>query len=176
MITKAIVEEIIDACTIRVRIPSIDRTYQSSVHVRKEDLDVGVICTLPGCHPNLSVNDVVIVSSDDAEEDLIILGQLYRPEKYSKNMDLFISSLNVNGSTQLSFDTYIGKVTPEELSQLSGVKRNIQFYHDELDNRLNTLNNTLTTTVSALQTRIDELHMELIALKEKVDPPKDTEA
>ena len=82
MITKAIVEKVIDNYNIRVRVPSLDRTYQSSVYTNNEDLNVAIVCTLPGCDPNIKVGDVVFVSLEETEEDrAVILGYLYRTKK-----------------------------------------------------------------------------------------------
>lgn len=136
MIAKAIVEEVIDQYNIRVRIPSIDRTYQSSVHVNKEDLDVAVICTLPGCDPNIKVGDIVIVASDDAEEDTLILGHLYRTKKTETLCDMLLSKLNVTNVATLPEDTTIGNVSSFELQQLSGIRGNVQLQITQLQEQV----------------------------------------
>lgn len=145
MIAKAIVEEVIDKYNIRVRIPSIDRTYQSNVRVESSDLDIAVICTLPGCDPNIKVGDIVIVASDAAEEDTIVLGHLYRTKKTETLCDMLLSRLNVVNSSTLPTNTTIGNVSAFELQQLSGVTGNIQQQLNYLAEQLVTLQKMIST-------------------------------
>ena len=145
MITKAIVEEVLDRFTIRVRIPSIDRTYQSNIRVNTEDLDVAVVCTLPGCDPNIKPGDVVIVSSEDAEEDPIILGYLYRSKQTDTYIDLMMSRLNVLDEAALPHNTTVGDVSAFEIQQLSGVTSNLQFQIDQLRAEIQLLTEHLNT-------------------------------
>lgn len=146
MITKAIVEEVIDPYNIRVRIPSIDRTYQSSVHVNKEDLDIAVICTLPGCDPNIKVGDIVIVSFDDAEEDTLILGHLYRTKKTETLCDMILSKLNVEDVATLPENTTIGNVSSFELQQLTGIRGNVQLQITQLQEQVANLTKMISST------------------------------
>lgn len=145
MIAKAIVEEVIDKYNIRVRIPSIDRTYQSNVRVESSDLDIAVICTLPGCDPNIKVGDIVIVASDAAEEDTIVLGHLYRTKKTETLCDMLLSKLTVVNSSTLPTNTTIGNVSAFELQQLSGVTGNIQQQLNYLAEQLVTLQKMIST-------------------------------
>lgn len=146
MIAKAIVEEVLDKYSIRVRIPSIDRTYQSSVHVDSNDLDVAVICTLPGCDPNIKVGDIVIVASDDAEEDTIILGHLYRTKKTETLCDMLLSKLNVANVATLPEDTTIGNVSSFELQQLTGIRANVQLQITQLQEQVALLQQMILST------------------------------
>ena len=146
MIAKAIVEEVIDQYSIRVRIPSIDRTYQSSVHVNTSDLDVAVVCTLPGCDPNIKVGDIVIVASDSAEEDTIVLGHLYRTKKTETLCDMLLSKLNVANIAVLPEDTTIGNVSSFELQQLCGIRGNVQLQITQLQEQVARLTNLISST------------------------------
>ena len=146
MIAKAIVEEVIDQYSIRVRIPSIDRTYQSSVHVNTSDLDVAVVCTLPGCDPNIKVGDIVIVASDNAEEDTIVLGHLYRTKKTETLCDMLLSKLNVANIAVLPEDTTIGNVSSFELQQLCGIRGNVQSQITQLQEQVARLTNLISST------------------------------
>lgn len=143
MVTKGIVEEVISPYSIRVRIPSIDRLYQSSVHVSKEALDVAVICTLPGCDINLQPGDIVIVSSDEAEEDLIILGTLYRSKKTSTLTNFEIAILLVSDTATLPEATTIGNVDSTSLQCLAGCRYNLQKHLDDMQAQIDELRQQL---------------------------------
>lgn len=146
MITKAIVEDIVDEYSIRVRIPSIDRVLQSNIHVNTDELDVAVVCTLPGCKPNLQRGDVVIVAYDAAEEDTIILGHLYRSKKTDTYIDLILSSINVNNHAILPQSTQIGSVTSREIQCLSGAKDNLQAQITSLQEQVSLLLNKYSSS------------------------------
>lgn len=146
MIAKAIVEEVIDKYSIRVRIPSIDRTYQSSVHVNSSDLDIAVVCTLPGCDPNIKAGDIVIVASDAAEEDTIVLGHLYRSKKTETLCDMLLSKLQVANVARLPEDTTIGDVSSFELQQLSGIRGNVQLQITQLQEQVARLTQLISST------------------------------
>lgn len=147
MITKAIVEKVIDNYNIRIRVPSLDRTYQSSVYTNNEDLDVAIVCTLPGCDPNIKVGDVVFVSLEDTEEDrAVILGYLYRTKKTETLCDMLLSKLNVANVAVLPEDTTIGNVSSFELQQLSGVRGNVQLQITQLQEQVARLTQLISST------------------------------
>lgn len=148
MITKGVVEEIVSPFSIRVRIPSIDRIYQSNVHVSKEALDVAVVCTLPGCDINLQVGDIVIVSSDEAEEDLIILGTLYKSRKSTTLTDFEIANLIIRDSAVLPFTTQIGNVDSEAIQCLEGCRYNLKSHLDDLQTQIDTLKLKIESTTT----------------------------
>lgn len=132
MITKAIVEQIVDKYNIRVRVPTLDRISASNVRTPTNELDIAVICTLPNCHPNLRVGDIVIVSIDESETDTIILGQLYTDKTSNTLSDMELASLHIWHEANLPYETTIGEVTPENLNCLAGAKENLQQQIDEL--------------------------------------------
>ena len=147
MITKAIVEKVIDNYNIRIRVPSLDRTYQSSVYTNNEDLDVAIVCTLPGCDPNIKVGDVVFVSLEDTEEDrAVILGYLYRTKKTETLCDMLLSKLNVANVAVLPEDTTIGNVSSFELQQLSGIRGNVQLQITQLQEQVARLTQLISST------------------------------
>lgn len=139
MITKAIVEQVIDKYTVRVRIPSLDRTMDSSVHTPTELLNVAIICTLPGCDPNVQPGDIVFISKEKSESELVILGYLYCSRMTSTFCDVTVNDLFVNQTATLSKDTQIGNVTSAEIQRLVGVKDSIQKQIDELKQQLEQL-------------------------------------
>ena len=147
MITKAIVEKVIDNYNIRIRVPSLDRTYQSSVYTNNEDLNVALVCTLPGCDPNIKVGDVVFVSLEDTEEDrAVILGYLYRTKKTETLCDMLLSKLNVANVAVLPEDTTIGNVSSFELQQLSGIRGNVQLQITQLQEQVARLTQLISST------------------------------
>lgn len=147
MITKAIVEKVIDNYNIRIRVPSLDRTYQSSVYTNNEDLNVALVCTLPGCDPNIKVGDVVFVSLEDTEEDrAVILGYLYRTKKTETLCDMLLSKLNVANVAVLPEDTTIGNVSSFELQQLSGIRGNVQLQITQLQEQVARLTQIISST------------------------------
>ena len=147
MITKAIVEKVIDNYNIRIRVPSLDRTYQSSVYTNNEDLNVALVCTLPGCDPNIKVGDVVFVSLEDTEEDrAVILGYLYRTKKTETLCDMLLSKLNVANVAILPEDTTIGNVSSFELQQLSGIRGNVQLQITQLQEQVARLTQLISST------------------------------
>ena len=147
MITKAIVEKVIDNYNIRIRVPSLERTYQSSVYTNNEDLNVAIVCTLPGCDPNIKVGDVVFVSLEDTEEDrAVILGYLYRTKKTETLCDMLLSKLNVADVAVLPEDTTIGNVSSFELQQLSGIRGNVQLQLTQLQEQVARLTQLISST------------------------------
>lgn len=133
MITKAIVEEIISPYQVRIRIPLFNRTVDSALATKTEELNIATICTLPNCYVNLQVGDVVFVGfEDNTTYRAVVLGHLSREAASSTCADLVLNSLIVNGSTQLSSSTSIGNVNSTELSCLQGVTDNIQRQLDSL--------------------------------------------
>lgn len=140
MITKAIVEKVIDPYSIRIRVPLIDRVASSSVHTAEEDLDVALVCTLPGCHPNIKPGDIVFVSLDDADTDrAVILGYLYRTKETETYCDLVLSRLRVLNSVTMPKDTSIGNVTSANIACLEGMNENIKKKLDLLTSKVETL-------------------------------------
>lgn len=146
MITKAIVEQIVDSYNIRVRIPIIDRTAKSSIHTSTENLNVATICTVGGCSPNLRVGDVVIVALDDTlEENVVILGSCYRDTPSYTYSDIIHNQLDVRVKCTLPEETTIGNVSAESLKHLSGAKDNLQRQITSLEERLSFLEEKLAS-------------------------------
>lgn len=136
MITKAIVEDVIDRYNIKIRIPSLDRTPRSSVRTLSDNLDVAIICTLPHFDLNIQRGDIVIVAWEETEEEPIILGYLYRSKMTDTYVDCILSSVHVNNNAHLPHDTFIGDVMNHEIHQLTGIRANIQKQIDELQAKL----------------------------------------
>ena len=139
MITKGIVEKIIDTYTAKVRLPVYDGMPIGTISVPTDDLSSATVCTISGAQPNLRVGDVVFVGFEDNDRGKpVILGCLYSPESENSVADLTVSSLNVLVDTNLSEDTHIGDVTPQEISNLRFSKDNLQVQIDNLANSIST--------------------------------------
>lgn len=137
MITKAIVESIVDNYTVRVRIPRIHRMDTSSIRTSNEDLNEAIICTLSNCDPNLQQGDIVFVALDDQNEDeAIILGHLYRRNQTSTYCNLILNELEVKSRVSLPKESSIGEVSYSELMALKGVNSTLQIEIDDLKNRI----------------------------------------
>ena len=146
MITRGIVEEVIDRYTVRVRLPLLDGTPSSKMSTKTNQLNVASICTLPSCDMNVRVGDVVFVGFEDVgERRAFIFGYLYRNAMTNTYCDMMVNSLETLGRTQLCSNTSIGDVSANEISCLSGVTSNIQ----KQINRLETMITTLESRISS---------------------------
>ena len=136
MITKGIVEDIIDEYFVRVRMPVYNGVTTAPSYVATEDLPQATICTLPSCKPNLQVGDVVFVGFEDNDFNKpIILGHLYGDFVKEFGADITLNSLTVQVNTQLSEDTSIGNVTPDNIKALQGAHDNLQAQIDILSDQ-----------------------------------------
>ena len=126
MITKAIVEEVLSPYQVRIRIPLLDRALHTPLATKTENLNVATICTLPNCYINVQVGDVVFVAfEDNTSYKAVILGHLSK-EATTTYANLTLNDLTVLTSTHLSSDTYIGNMTPTQLSYLSDINDSVQ--------------------------------------------------
>lgn len=140
MITRGIIEEVIDSYTVKVRIPMVDRVATSTIHTSSNNLRQAVVSALPGIVLHLSVGDVVIVDLPDRSDNSgTILGYLYRPEIKDFRCDALFDTVSIQSVSRLPKNTTIGDVTPPEIHCLHGVSSNIQKQLDELSERLKRL-------------------------------------
>ncbi len=149
MITKAIVESIVDNYTVKVRIPRIDRLGFNSIRTSTEYLNEAIVCTLSNCDPNLQIGDIVFVALDDQNEDeVIILGHLYREKRTSTYCDLILNELVVNSNASLPIGTSIGEISYEELLMLKGANKTLQLEIDSLKTELEEIKSQLNSSSS----------------------------
>lgn len=140
MLTKGIVEEIVDQYTIKVRLPIYDKLAESMQSTSIEDLAEAIICTIPNITNTLSINDIVIVGfEDDDISKPIILGQLYRNKESDSIANLKLGELTTISTTKLNYNTFIGNITPNEIETLSGAKDNLQRQIDLLNDEIQQL-------------------------------------
>lgn len=140
MITRGIVEEVIDRYKVRVRLPLLDGVDGGNSNKTKDELRTMVICTLPRVDLNLQVKDIVFVAFEDYDEtNAVVLGCLFRENASSTLASINAANLYVEGGAELPRCTSIGQVTADEIGYLSGVNDNIQKQLNSIFDRLKTL-------------------------------------
>lgn len=144
MITRAIVETIVDRFHVKVRIPLLDRTKESNVHTNEDSLKVATICTQPQVHPNLKPGDIVFIGFEsNFTENPVILGFLFRNSMTDSYCDAILNEVDVLTRCNLPDETTIGTITSEELRCLTNVHSNIQAQISSLVDRVTALEKVL---------------------------------
>lgn len=144
MISRGIVERLVDAYTCKVRIPTLDRVQASSVHTPTDELMDAKICTLANCDPNIQVGDIVFVAFEDNDYSKpVIIGYLYSVNKSPTRMSITFDELTAETSANLPSSTNIGEVTYLQLQQLVGLKSNLQQQLDYITDAINKINSNL---------------------------------
>lgn len=141
MITKGIVQEIIDPYNIKLRLPILDGTDYSSEGIPNEYLNTAIVCLPPKTQYNFEIGDVVIVGFED--DDLskpIIIGCLFKQDGNTSTIDIQAQELSTTNAI-LGKNTYIGNVTPKEISSLEGVTGNIQLQINHILELIESLKN-----------------------------------
>lgn len=137
MITKGIVESIVDKYSIKVRLPIFDKAKDTKNATPTQDLNNATICTLPNSEGQLSEGDIVFVGFEDNDTSKpIILGQLYRDIDQQTLMSLTLGALTTTSTTNLNKLTTIGDVKSNEIECLVGIKSNIQQQLNEIISRI----------------------------------------
>lgn len=125
MVTKAIIENVIDSSHITVRIPVLDRIENSSTGTPLDSCQIASVCSLPNIEYNFNIGDIVFVDFEDNNMDSpVILGYLYGVN--DSKIDGNILSLSVDSCAKLSDNVSIGNVSKEDIECLYGINTNIQ--------------------------------------------------
>lgn len=144
MVTKGIVQKILDNYNIRVRLPILDGIENSKYGVLNKDLSVATISCLPNTSNLVSEGDIVFVAFEDNDlSKPVIIGHLYKESLSNTKLNLELNSLITNSITKLNEQTWIGEVRPHEISYLHGLKAPIQQQIDNIMNYLNMTNEDL---------------------------------
>lgn len=144
MITKGIIEEITTPYFVKVRLPIFDRLQDSKNSTPTNNLNNAIICSLPNSNNQLSIGDIVLVGFEDNDTSKpIVLGHLYKESLSNTKIDLDLRKLSTNSTTRLFEQTYIGKVTPEEIQTLIGAEDNLQQQINILKDELKQLRSKL---------------------------------
>lgn len=146
MITKGIIEEIINTYQARIRIPMYDGLENTKQSTLNKDLSIASISVISNLHNPVNVGDIVFVGFEDNDIGKpIILGTLYKEVMETKTNlklnSLISDNLNILNSTILPYNTQIGSITNKEIASLSGIKNNIQEQINELENKINNIIN-----------------------------------
>lgn len=162
MITKAIVEAIVDTYTVKVRIPRIDRLEFNSIKTPTQYLNDAIICTLPNCDPNLSPGDIVFVAMDDQNEDeVIILGHLYRKHQTNTFCDLILNELEVKSSVVLPSATSIGDISYSDLSNLKDTNFHLTRELNILKSQLDDIQKIMANNISITNENLNKLNSKI---------------
>lgn len=121
MLLKAIVVEVIDQYSVRVRVPRYDKIETAFLPTSNEDLAIAPVCSPPGIFPVYKPGDVVIVGfENDMPSMPIVLGQLFCEKNSNSLSSVTCDSLSVEVSAVLTKDTTIGNVTYAEMEDAVG--------------------------------------------------------
>lgn len=148
MITKGIVEEVVDKYYARVRLPVYNGVSISANPTPNADLNIATLCMLPNTHPNLQVGDIVFVGFEDNDMGKpVILGCLYCETLSDSYASMTLNSLEVNVNTHLSAETEIGSTTAFDIKNLSNTKGNLQAQIDIIKEEISKLQEDFNTFV-----------------------------
>lgn len=140
MLTKAIVESVVDKNHYKVRIPLYNKEKNAIGSTPTSNLNVATVCATQGTYPSYVEGDVVWVGF---EQDLIskpvIIGELNNSLRISNLPELNCSSLQVDTNCNLPLDININGLSYQELRCLVDIKNNIQQQLDLLDARIKNL-------------------------------------
>lgn len=126
MITRGIIEEIVNRYTVKVRMPIFNGASFQNVRTKTEDLNDAKLCVAANYDPNIHIGDCVFVAFEDNNYGKpVVIGYLYKETRDQSFGDAQLHSLIVNTQTHLNYDTTIGEITPEDIEKLRGVKSNI---------------------------------------------------
>lgn len=96
MITKGIVEKLIDKNHIKVRVPIYDKSTESPDCVKTDDLTVATVCSPAGIQQHYCIGDVVYLAFEqDQRSEPVILGRLQTAELSKSTSDIRTDSIEV---------------------------------------------------------------------------------
>lgn len=140
MITRGIIEQIVNAYTVKVRMPAINDMGRTGKNLLSDDLNDAKICTLSHVNPSLNIGDIVFVAFEDNDMGKpVVIGHLYRENMQNTYTDIQSNSLIVNLMCQLPEYTSIGEVTSKQIAYLKNVNYDLQSQIDRLTNIVNDL-------------------------------------
>lgn len=154
MITKAIVEQILNKHSVKVRMPVLDKVIDSSTGIPINSYQTATECVLPNFSYNFNVGDIVFVDFEENNLDSpVIVG--YLTGTSDQRMDGKIMSISVENESNLPSNTSIGSVKKEEIECLKGTVSNIQNKIDSASD------NTFSSTIEEIKGKIEDLETEL---------------
>ena len=139
MITRAIIEEVIDTFSYRVRIPIFDRIESASEHTSFENLLIAKASVSRGSNNQFQRGDIVFIAFENNDLGApVIIGHLYRNAllEVSNSSVIESTSLNVSGKASLPMSTTIGDIQYSQLFYLANVQSDLQGQLDELTRKI----------------------------------------
>lgn len=125
MIQRAIVEQVIDAYSVRVRIPMYNKAAYDPTATPTNQLYIATILTFPGCYPAYQPGDVVIMAfENEVVSQPTILGLLYRKDMNTSVIDINAGSIRVSVDAELPQNTSIGSTDVATLEQVAAQFKN----------------------------------------------------
>ena len=104
MITKGIIEEVIDFNKVRVRCPVFDKIHVADLS--NNNLNIASVCNLPGSSILPRKGDIVFVGFENDNFSLpVVLGYLNLDSEINSSNSLKIDSLSVHNDTHLPRNT-----------------------------------------------------------------------
>lgn len=153
MITRAIIEEVVDLFSYRVRIPIFDRIESATHHTSFENLLIAKASVSKGSNNQFQKGDVVFVAFEN--NDLgspVIIGHLYRNALLQDQLGPIIEATNltITGKASLPITTTIGDLSYNQLFYLSNVESDIQAQINDVQAQIN----DVESDVQAQNTRV----------------------
>ena len=162
MVTKAIVEQVLNEHSVKIRIPILDKVIDASMGTPIKNTQIASECVLPNFKYNFNIGDVVFVDFEENNMDSpVVLGYLTNTSK--QRTDGTLLSISVESGTILPKDTSIGSVTGEELNYLNDVTFNIQNEIDSIND------NTFSLTIKEIGKNITDLDSKLNDISDTTD-------
>lgn len=144
MITKAIIQDVINAHKIRIRIPLYNKLDGVNGSTPNNELSIASVCTLPNIISDPHVGDIVFVSfEEDNIAKPVILGYLSSKADNKSLTNIKCDNLLVKGETCLTKETVIGEIEYENISQLKGLKDNINLKFQSIDKNISSLKSNI---------------------------------
>jgi hypothetical protein len=169
MITKAIIEQVLDKHTVRIRIPILDNVIDSSTGSSIENCQTATECTLPNFSYNFKVGDIVFVDFEENNLDSpVVIGYLTNVSKQKTDGELL--SITVESDALLPKDTEIGNVKKEEIECLSGTTNNIQNDIDSIsNNNFSTDLKKINEKTESLQSKLNDAYKTFLSLTDNCE-------
>lgn len=159
MITKAIIEEVIDCYSVRVRIPLYNKLDGVQSATPKDELSIAPICSIPNCKISFNKGDIVFVSfEEDLIEQPVVIGHLLKENMGNTFFEITTSEIEVKNSAVLPSNTTIGEVSSLEIACLQGIKNNISIDIDDLTDKSNSLT-IKTEELDKRTTKLEEVEI-----------------
>lgn len=138
MITKGIIEQVVDEYSVKVRLPIFDKLKNAQGATPSSQLPELYFCTLPNCYIAPKINDIVFVSFEDNDfSKPFILGYLFNQDAPQSTVDAVLNSLTVSGDTKLSKNTTIGDVNSTSIACLENCDFNIKKEDKVINDKIN---------------------------------------